>query len=342
MKTILFCGGGTAGHVMPNLALIEALSGKYTCVYAGGDGMEKELCDKRGIPFFRIDTVKLRRDAFFKNLSVPFKLCACKKSAAAVIDKVKPALIFSKGGFAALPLVLAAKHVPILAHESDITPGIVTKLSKNKAAAVLCTFEPCAAKFKNGVHVGTPLSKKLYRGSKSRAALGFDGKKPVLLCMGGSSGAAALNGAIADALPILLKRFDVVHITGRNKKGAPPTQGYKPIEFCDGMADMYAAADIVLTRGGAGSLFELAALGKPALVVPLEKASRGDQIKNAEYFAQKNAAIVLREHDINTDSLVAAIEKTFSSRDALSAAMKTLHADGTDKICEIIDRTIGQ
>jgi len=338
MKKIIFAGGGTAGHVMPNLALIDALRSNYECVYAGGDGMEKELCASHGVPFYRIDTVKLRRDAIFKNAAVPFKLRGCVKSAKRVIDEVKPDLIFSKGGYAALPMVLAAKHVPLIAHESDFSPGIVTKLCRRRAEKILCAFEPCADRFDNGVYVGTPLRKSLYSGHK--ISFGFAENKPVLLVMAGSSGAAALNAVVADALPALLKTFNVVHLTGKNKRGANAKNGYRTMEFCDSMPDLYASVDIAVTRAGANALAELIALKIPALAVPLEKASRGDQIQNADYFGGKGAIAVARESELTADALVAAVVKTYENRKEYAAEMSRLQIDGTDKICDIIKEVL--
>lgn len=340
MITIAFAGGGTAGHVMPNLAIIDALRKRadVKCVYIGGDGMEKDLCRKRGLEFYRIDTVKLRRDALFKNFAVPFKLRACVKSAKRVLNEIKPDLVFSKGGYAALPVILAAKDVPLLAHESDLTAGIVTKLSKRRAKKVLCSFEPLAAKFKNGVYVGAPLRHELF-GAKPKP-LGFDGKKPVLLVTGGSSGAATLNDAVISALPVLTDTFDVVHLTGKNKSGAHASAGYSSMEFCDDMPGLYAACDVALTRGGANALAELIALKIPAVVVPLEKASRGDQIQNAEYYRSRGAVDVLREADLRPETLVAKLKAAYRNRAEYAAAMQKLKVNGTDKIVDIILETV--
>ncbi len=340
MIKIAFAGGGTAGHVMPNLAIIDALKKRadVQCVYIGGDGMEKELCKKRGLEFYRIDTVKLRRDAVFKNAAVPFKLRACVKTARRVLDEVRPDLIFSKGGYAALPVVLAAKDIPLLAHESDLTAGIVTKLSKRRAKMVLCSFEPLAQKFKNGEYVGAPLRSELFGAAKAR--LGFGGNKPVLLVTGGSSGAAALNTAVVAALPVLTDTFDVVHITGKNKKGAPDSDCYKSMEFCDDMPGLYAACDIALTRGGANALAELIALEIPSVVVPLEKASRGDQIQNAEYYKARGAVDVLREENLRSDVLVQKLKAAYRNRAEYVSSMKKLKVNGTNRIVDIILDTV--
>lgn len=339
-KTIVFAGGGTAGHVMPNLALIDELSREYNCVYVGGDGMEKTLCLSRGIPFYSINTVKLRRDAVIKNLAVPFKLCACVSGAKRALEAIRPSLVFSKGGYAALPVVLAAKNIPVLSHESDFSPGLATKLCKNKSDKVLCAFEPCAERFKNGMYVGTPLRSALYKGKRSPAAYGLSGNKPILAVVGGSSGAAALNGAVESASDELLEFFDIIHVTGKNKSGGQKRNGYCTVEFESDMPRLYATCDVMLTRAGANALAECIALGVPTVAVPLEKASRGDQVQNAEYFGEQNAIAVLREANMTATSIVKAVRSAHANKPSLVAAMKKLDVDGTKKIVGIIKETI--
>lgn len=348
MKKIVFTGGGTAGHVMPNLALISALRGEFDCVYIGGDGAEKDLCASRGIPFCRVDTVKFRRDAIFANFSIPFKLRACVCSARKILDELKPDLIFSKGGYVSLPAVLAAKRcgVPLVCHESDLSPGIVTKLSENRAEKILCAFEDTATLFKNGVYVGTPLGKALFDpNAKTRGAklFGTSGKKPVLLIMGGSSGAATLNEITVRALPELTRVFDVIHLTGKSKSGASGNiDGYTKLDFCNDMPALYATVDLAISRAGANSLAELAATGTPAVAVPLEKASRGDQIENADYYEKRGAVKVLRERDMTEKTLLETTLCVYNSRAAYTAAARRLKIDGTEKICSIIKEEINR
>lgn len=336
MKTIAFCGGGTAGHVMPNLALISELKSEFNCIYIGGDGMEQELCRARGIPFYSIKTVKLRRDAVFKNLAVPFKLSACVRSAKKALEDAKPQLIFSKGGYAALPVVLAAKNIPVISHESDFSPGLATKLAKKRSRLVLCAFETCAEHFKNGKHCGTPLNPSLYTGKRDLSAYGLDGSKPVLAVVGGSSGAAAINDCAVKALSELLKHFDIIHVTGKNKHGAQQQKGYCPVEFENNMPRLYATSDIVVTRAGANALAECIALKLPTLAVPLEKASRGDQLQNAKYYAQKDAIKILREGDMTPTTLTSAALGLYNSRTKYIAAAAKISVDGTKRICDII------
>lgn len=338
MKTIVFAGGGTAGHVMPNIALIEELKHDYNCVYAGGDGMEKAICEERNIPFYSIETVKFRRDKMLSNIKVPFKLRACVKSAKRVLEQIDPSLIFSKGGYAALPVVLASK-VPVLCHESDYSPGLATKMSKRKAEKVLCAFAPCAVKFKNGLYVGTPLNQSLYRGAKNAAHYGLSGKKPIVAVVGGSSGAASVNQAVVDALPALLEKYEVIHMTGKNKAGGNKQPGYCTVEFERDMARLYATADIIITRAGANALAECIALKKPTIAIPLEKASRGDQVQNAEYYGGMGAIFVLREGELNS-GLLPAIDGVLNNRIKYIGAMSGINVDGTKKIVSIIKSLI--
>lgn len=336
-KTIVFAGGGTAGHIMPNIALINELKFDYNCVYVGGDGMEKDICASRGIPFYRIDTVKFRRDKLLSNVTVPFKLRACVKQAKQVLSEIKPDLVFGKGGYAALPVVLASS-APVLCHESDFSPGLTTKLCRRKAAKVLCAFEPCAARFKNGLYVGTPLNQSLYRGIKDCAHYGLDGSKPIIAVVGGSSGAASVNAAVIEMLPELLKDYQIIHMTGKNKQGASERRGYSAVEFELDMARLYATADVIVTRAGANAIAECIALNKPTIAIPLEKASRGDQLQNAEYYGKLGAIKVLRERELML--LPAALKDIIDNKDKYTAAMRSLNVDGTKKIASIVKSTI--
>ena len=340
MHTIVFAGGGTAGHVMPNLALIDALKTKYNCVYVGGDGMEKSLCTARGIPFYTIKTVKLRRDKKLSNLIVPIKLISCVNDAKRALKDIKPSLIFSKGGFAALPVVLAAKRIPVISHESDFSPGLTTKLTKNKSARVLCAFENSAKTIKNGEHCGTPMNRALYFGRRDKAHYGLKSDKPVLTIVGGSSGAATLNDAVIRELPRLVGPFDIIHVTGKNKRGAEKSNSYCPVEFEIDMPRLYATTDVMITRAGANALAECIALGIPTIAVPLEKASRGDQIQNAEYYKEKGAITVLRENEITNGTLCSYALDMLNRKSAYKSAMSKLEVDGTDRICGIIESLI--
>ncbi len=340
MKKIVFTGGGTAGHVTPNFALIDCLKGEYDCIYVGTNEIEKELCASRGVEFHEVPAQKFRRDAFFKNLLLPFKMRSCVKRAVETLREIEPDLVFSKGGYASLPAVLAAGKlkIPLLCHESDLSPGITTKISARRAKKVLCAFEPAASKFKNGIHVGTPLGAALLS-CKSRRTVN---KKPRLLIMGGSSGAKTINDVLPTAVPMLTDKFDVVHIMGKNKGGEVTARGYEKIDFCFDMPKLYSTIDIAVSRAGANSLSELIALSIPTVAIPLEKATRGDQIQNAEYYEKKGALTVLRESNLTAESLVATVNQTYDSRDNIRAAISAMPpVDGTRKIISIIKEILG-
>lgn len=342
MKKIVFAGGGTAGHIMPNIALIDELKSEFECVYVGTNGMEKDICAARNIPFFEIDAVKVRRDAFIKNFAVPFKLARSVSGAKKLLKSIAPDLVFSKGGYAALPVALAARSCKarLLVHESDLSAGLVTKLTAKRAEKSLFSFEPCAAKFKNGVYTGSPIRRELFAPRlRAKEKFGFKGGKPMLLVVGGSSGAAAINECVKTAVPRITKKFNVLHITGKNKPVDFVCDGYKTLPFTDDMASVYAAADVAVTRAGANALAELISLRIPSLAIPLEKASRGDQIQNAEYYKSKGAILTLRESEMTPDSLTAAVLDLYKNRIAFASAMSELKVDGTKRICDIIRST---
>lgn len=301
MKTILFTGGGSAGHVIPNLAIMNELRYSRRVLYMGTNGIERGLVEKEGFPFFAIDCPKLVRSLTLKNLTIPYLLHKAIKAAIEILKKEKPDLVFSKGGFASYPAVVAAHklNIPVLTHESDLSAGLCTKLIAKKCAKVLTSFPETARLFKNGEHVGSPIRKEVLRGEKSRAVKKFSlsEEKPVLLVLGGGSGSKAINDAVRANLNRLLPIFDVLHLTGKNNL-VGDRKGYVQREFERDMGSCYAAADLVLCRAGSNTLFELFALKKPCLLIPLKKGSRGDQVENARYFHEKGLCRVLDENDL--------------------------------------------
>ena len=313
---ILFCGGGSAGHVVPNLAVMQELSGRHTLSYAGSrSGIEEGLVRSFGVPFYGIDCPKLVRSLTPRNLTLPFRMAKANREALALVREIKPDLVFSKGGYASLPYLLAAHRlkIPALTHESDLSPGLVTRLMGRKCRLVLTSFEDTARRFENGKYVGPPLRRELFEGNRTaaRKKYGLSGEKPTLLVLGGGSGSRTLNEAVRAHLDALLQEFDVLHLVGKgNAGGAEPTRGYVPLAFEQDMGSAYAAADCVLSRAGSGTAFEAIALQKPALFVPLEHASRGDQVENARYFERRGLAHVLSERDLNAlpEALSALIE----------------------------------
>ena len=301
---LLFCGGGSAGHVVPNLAIMQELKGKYELTYAGSrGGIEEGLVRTFAVPFFGIDCPKLVRSFAPKNLTLPLRMVRANKEARALLEKLQPRLVFSKGGYASLPYLYAAVrlHIPALTHESDLSPGLVTRLAGSKCKYVLTSFEETAGRFANGKFVGPPIRGELFSGERAsaRKKYGFFGGKPVLLVLGGGSGSRTLNEAVKAQLDVLLEKFDILHLVGRGNAGSVQrARGYIVREYEPEMKDAYAAADCVLCRAGAGTAFEAIALGKPTLFVPLERATRGDQIENARYFQGRGLAHVLSERDL--------------------------------------------
>lgn len=309
MKKILFTGGGSAGHVVPNLALMHDLqkTGGYNIVYLGSGGIEKSLVSGADIPFYEIPCPKLVRSFTLKNLAIPFSLFKAVREAKKILQKEKPDLVFSKGGYVSLPVCLAAakEKIPVLTHESDLSAGLATKLIAKKCRLVLTSFPETAEKFRNGKFTGSPLRAELFgRADKANAKKRFSSLrgKPTVLAFGGGSGAAAINGAVYENLSELLKRYDVLHIVGKNNAAsAPKRAGYAAFEYIRDMGEAYACADLVIARAGSNTLFELAALKLPALIVPLCRGSRGDQAENAAYFQNRGLIRVVEEKRLTAD-----------------------------------------
>lgn len=323
MATIILTGGGTAGHCIPNVALLPYIKKYFDKIYYIGseNGLEKQIITKIKIPYFSIPCAKLDRDKKLKNFAIPFKVASGIHHAGKILDKIKPDVIFSKGGYVAVPTVLAAKkrNIPVISHESDYTIGLANKITSKYCKIVLTSFQETANTIKNGQFVGPPL--KALNGSKTKALndFGLSGTKPVVLVTGGSLGAKAINTALIDALPSLLDKFDVLHVCGKNnvqKKNLPT--GYVQKEFIDDMKNAYAIADVCVSRSGSNTVFELLCLKKPCVLIPLPKgASRGDQELNAEYFQKKGAVNVLHQSALTAQSLTTAIESTYHNKNGL-------------------------
>ncbi|MCL2555693.1 MAG: UDP-N-acetylglucosamine--N-acetylmuramyl-(pentapeptide) pyrophosphoryl-undecaprenol N-acetylglucosamine transferase [Firmicutes bacterium] len=331
---IVFTGGGTAGHIMPNIALIEQIKNDYEIHYIGSiNGMEKNLIAKFNcVKFHTVETIKFRRSISIKNFAIPFKLIKGVKQARKLLKKINPDIIFSKGGFVALPITMAAKkNYPVIIHESDMTLGLANKLALKKAKHVLASFD----NIPQAIHTGLPLRQSIFLPKQITA-------RPVLLIMGGSSGALKINNAIKEILPKLLKKFDIMHLVGKGK--TDPTiihENYKQLEFSDNIGQLYARASIVISRGGATALFELIALKIPSLIIPLPKGtSRGDQILNTEYFLKKGLVHMLKEEDLENNSLLKAIENCAEDKNLRESLNNSKLIDGTKKIIEIFTKTM--
>ena len=335
-KKIVLTGGGTAGHVTPNLALLPYLKQEgYEVIYIGSqNGIERTLIEAEGIPYYGISTGKLRRYLSKENLKDVFKVLKGISEAKRLLKKLKPDLVFSKGGFVAVPVVLGAKknHIPVIIHESDITPGLANKIAMPSARVICATFPETLQYVPKGkgVHTGTPIRKELFEGEREKglSACGFSGEKPVLLMMGGSLGAVKLNDCLREILPELTKTFDIIHLCGKGNldETLQSRTDYKQFEYVsDGLNDLFAAADFVVSRAGSNSISE-----KPSLLIPLSaRASRGDQILNADSFEKQGFARVLDEDEMTAETMKKEIFALYENKDKYVAAMeKSLAGDG--------------
>ena len=326
-KKIVLTGGGTAGHVTPNIALIPFLTeAGYDIIYIGSyDGIEKKLIADYGIPYYGIATGKFRRYFDPKNFSDPFRVLKGYGEARSILKKEKPDVVFSKGGFVSVPVVNAAHslHIPCILHESDMTPGLANKLCVKAARKICCNFPETVNMLPadKAVLTGTPIRAELSEGSAAagRAFCGFTDDKPVLMVIGGRLGAQSVNETVRYALPKLLKEFNVVHICGKEKMDnlRLSVPGYKQFEYVKTeLKDLFAMADIVVSRAGANSICELLALHKPNVLIPLSaKNSRGDQILNARSFEQQGFSMVIDNDELDEDILIRDIHEVFANRD---------------------------
>ena len=351
MKKIVLTGGGTGGHVTPNLALIESLNKEsYEVYYVGSKaGIEKEILQEFEIEYFSISTGKLRRYLDVKNITDAFRIIKGIGDSVKVLKKINPDIIFSKGGFVSVPVVLAGKlcKIPVIIHESDITPGLANKISMPFATAICMAFpEAFDAVDKNkGVLTGTPIRQELFKGSKEQGLkhCGFKDKKPVILMMGGSQGSKKLNTYLRDGLESILKNYNVVHICGKGnlENELENTSGYKQFEYVkDELPHIFAMADMVISRAGANSIYEILALKKPNLLIPLSKnVSRGDQILNANSFSKQGFSKVIDEDDLTKDVLIKQIDELYKSKDSYVKNMeKSNLKDGVKEVISIIKR----
>lgn len=347
MKHIVLTGGGTAGHVTPNIALIGRLREQgYQISYIGSyNGIEKTLIEELGIPYYGISSGKLRRYFDVKNFTDPFRVLKGFSEARKLLKQLQPDVVFSKGGFVTVPVVVAAGRlkIPAVIHESDMTPGLANRLCIPSAVKVCCNFPETRSHLPEGkaVVTGTPIRQELLHGSagKGRAFTGFTAGKPVILIIGGSLGAQAVNDAVRHILPELLKDFQVVHLCGRGKRDDSKNElnGYVQYEYIEQeLADLFAMADIVISRAGANAICELQALKKPNLLIPLSaNASRGDQILNARSFEKQGFSMVLEEEEITDEVLLKAVHDLYDHREAYRQAME--NAPGQDSISVICD-----
>lgn len=349
VKRIVLTGGGTAGHVSPNQALIPLLQDDgWEIHYIGTKaGIERTLIESmEGVRYHAVSSGKLRRYFDLKNFTDPFRVVKGAWESFSLIRRLKPSVVFSKGGFVSVPVVLGAAmcRVPVVMHESDITPGLANKLCKPFAKAICTTFPECAKLLgEKAVETGTPLRSSIFSGSRERglSLTGFDGKKPVLMMIGGSLGAQTVNAVLRKALPALTKKYDVLHVCGKGNSDASleGTPGYRQFEYLsDELPDAFACADLLLSRAGSNSLSEILALKKPALLIPYH-SGRGDQVLNANSLKARGLAHVMLQSELTEQTLPIALDALWEDRELLIQRMNALpDADGTQAVLAQIKR----
>lgn len=355
MLKILLTGGGTAGHVLPNIALIQHIQSMQavSVLYVGSKtGIEKKLIEQANISYHSIITGKLRRSLSWRNLVMPLQLLTGVIQSYFICRRFKPTIVFSKGGFVALPVVMAAwlYKSPIFVHESDVVPGLANRISFPFAKRIFLAFDPRGKQhYAHKTEVtGLPIRKTLLKGNplRGRSFLGFHEEKPILLIWGGSLGAASLNNSIAHLLPKLIQDFQIVHLCGVNKKVVQDRKikGYQAFEYLniDLLPDVLACADLVVSRAGATAIYELLMLKKPHILCPLSKAvSRGEQICNANYVAQFGLSAVIAPEAFNDAHLLATIKVCIQTLPEMKQKLESFSIhDGAQFIYEALLKLI--
>lgn len=352
-KKIVLTGGGTAGHITPNIALLPRLAKEdYEVFYIGSyEGMEKRLLEDFNIPYYGIATGKFRRYFDLKNFTDPFRVMKGFSEARKILKQIQPDIVFSKGGFVTVPVVRAAASlkIPCVIHESDMTPGLANKICIPAAKRVCCNFPETMRSLpaEKSVLTGSPIREELLRGDKEAAykLCGFDSSKPVLMVIGGSLGSASINQAVREALPKLLEDFQVIHICGKDKIDnlLLNTKSYKQFEYLKGeLKDVFAMADVVVSRAGANAICELLALKKPNILIPLSAgASRGDQILNARSFESQGFSVVIDEDYLSPNLLTEKVQELYFTRQTYISAMgKSQQTNAISTIVKLLEEVI--
>ncbi len=348
MQKIVFTGGGSAGHVIPNIAIIEELqkNERLDLYYFGTSGIERELIAPLKLPYHTITAPKLKRglgwSATKNNLTIPCRFSHAVKEAMAGLQKIQPDLVFSKGGYVALPVVFAAAKlgIPCLSHESDLSPGLANRLMQKKCKRILTAFPETAELFQNGIYCGQPLRGNLFGKSKAQARKQLAGgtQRKIILIFGGGSGSAAINDAVRKQAPELCRRYFLLHVCGKGNVLDSRIEHYRQFEFIKDMGAAYAAADLVVARAGAGAVFETMALKKPTVFIPLEGQTRGDQKENAEYFLERKLCYVLPQSRLN--DLKHTIDKAIADENLKERLLLSPYCSGTKSAIQTILDTL--
>ena len=340
MKKIVFTGGGTLGHVMPNVYLMEELKQDFECFYIGSSAIEKEKVENLVEKYFEIPTIKLIRGKVWKNIKIPFVLIKSILKAKTILKEIKPDIVFSKGGYVALPVCIAAKmlKIPIIAHESDYSFGLANKLILKVCNKMCVNFKNLEKQNKKIIYTGPIFSKSYENKSCEHKNLNIDKTKPTLLIVGGSLGSVKINENIFAILKDLLTEFNIIHLTGKGNNKIKSYSNYNAFEMCDNMVNMYNIADFVLGRSGAGVTAECYFKRLPMLLIPLEnKATRGDQTLNAKYYEKLGVAKILRESDLAPTTLLTSIKEIKNNLKNYSAKYDKLNQiNGKSLIVDII------
>lgn len=351
MKKIILTGGGTAGHVTPNIALLPSLKkAGYDISYIGSyEGIEKKLIEEQNIPYYGISSGKLRRYLDIKNFTDPFRVLKGFSEAKKLMKQIQPDILFSKGGFVSVPVVFAAKHykIPVIIHESDMTPGLANKLSLPMATKICCNFPETIKLLPEGkaVLTGSPIRAELHKGTRNIGLkfAGLSTGKPVILVIGGSQGSAAINQAVRAILSQILTKYQVIHICGKDNldNSLKNTTGYAQFEYVKNeLKDVFAAADLIISRAGANAICEILSLRKPNILIPLSKAaSRGDQILNADSYQKQGFSKVIEEENLTGKILWDSIEEVYQNKQTYILAMqKSTQSDAVSMICSLIQQ----
>ena len=347
---IVFTGGGTAGHVTPNIALIEVLQREgWQIDYVGSaDSIEQVMITNLNIPYHAVSSGKLRRYFSWKNFLDPLKIMLGSVQAYRLLRNLNPDVVFSKGGFVAFPVVVGAwlNRIPIVAHESDMSPGLANRLSFPFVNKICVTFAAAKKHFKQQEKVevtGTPIRRELFNGNAAHglALCGFTSDVPCILVVGGSQGATIMNTCVRHALDELCQRYQVIHLCGKGKVDSNFSNRARYCQFeyaNEELADFFAASDVVISRAGANALYEILALEKPHVLIPLsQKISRGDQVQNARYFQQQGISVVANEETLTPETLLAAVNEVSTHRAKVIKKIKALAIESaTLKIVAII------
>lgn len=324
---IVLTGGGTAGHVMPCLALVPYLQDEgFDIYYIGSKGIEKKLIQDHGIKFKTISSGKLRRYFSFRNFLDIFNVIIGFLQSFIILVFNRPDVIFSKGGFVSVPVAVSGwlLRIPVVTHESDLTPGLANRIIGRFAHKILYSFKETSKYLPSdkSEYVGVPIRKELLNGdiTLGKKLCGFKSDFPVILFMGGSLGAQKINEALKGAIDYLTTKYNIIHITGSGKKINFSHENYKSFEFLkDELKDIFALSNFIVSRSGANSIFEFLALQKPMLLIPLEQGSRGDQVHNANNFKSHGWAHILKESDLTPDTLITALEALISQKHEIKA-----------------------